>query len=130
MSTTEKPIQKVIDYYPNLPWSYTIEQATDESNRTIYIVRVNELPDVVTDALSIEEAMESVKKALTLALEISLKSGEEIPKPMAKASEECCYGRHIPNEETLQAMREAEQGIGLIQCTDAEDLFKKLKLRG
>jgi predicted RNase H-like HicB family nuclease len=77
---------KNIDYYLNLPWSYTIEQAVDENNKKIYIIRVNELPEVTTDAFSIEEAMESVKEALTLALEMSLESGEKIPEPETTTS--------------------------------------------
>ena len=32
----------------------------------------------------------------------------------------------IPNEETLQAIAEAEKGIDLVSCADADDLFKKL----
>ena len=32
----------------------------------------------------------------------------------------------VPNKETLKAIDEAEKGIDLIPCDDAEDLFKKL----
>jgi len=33
---------------------------------------------------------------------------------------------NLPNEETRQAIYEAEQGINLVVCEDADDLFKKL----
>jgi DNA-damage-inducible protein J len=32
----------------------------------------------------------------------------------------------IPNKTTLKAMRDAEEGKNLIECKDAEDMFKKL----
>ena len=34
----------------------------------------------------------------------------------------------ILNEETLKAIDEAEKGIGLIECNDANDLFRKLEI--
>ena len=32
----------------------------------------------------------------------------------------------IPNEETLKTFRDSEAGKGLIECKDADDMFKKL----
>ena len=32
----------------------------------------------------------------------------------------------IPNKTTLKAMRDAEEGINLTECKDADDMFKKL----
>ena len=32
----------------------------------------------------------------------------------------------IPNEETLKTFRDSEVGKGLIECKDADDMFKKL----
>jgi len=34
----------------------------------------------------------------------------------------------ILNEETLKVIDEAEKGIGLIDCEDADDLFRKLEI--
>lgn len=34
----------------------------------------------------------------------------------------------IPNKTTLKAMRDAEEGRDVIQCEDAEDMFKKLEI--
>jgi len=31
-----------------------------------------------------------------------------------------------PNEETLQAFKDSEQGFNSVECKDAEDLFKRL----
>lgn len=32
----------------------------------------------------------------------------------------------IPNKETLKTFRDSEAGKGLIECKDADDMFKKL----
>jgi hypothetical protein len=34
----------------------------------------------------------------------------------------------ILNEETLTAIDEAKKGIGLIECEEADDLFRKLEI--
>jgi hypothetical protein len=34
----------------------------------------------------------------------------------------------VPNRTTRSVLREAEGGKGLVRCTDAEDLFAKLKI--
>lgn len=31
-----------------------------------------------------------------------------------------------PNAETLQAFKDSEQGVNLVECKDADDLFNKL----
>jgi DNA-damage-inducible protein J len=32
----------------------------------------------------------------------------------------------IPNEETLKTFRDSEAGKGLVECKDADDMFRKL----
>ena len=32
----------------------------------------------------------------------------------------------IPNKTTMEAMKEAEEGRGLVECEDAEDMFRNL----
>jgi hypothetical protein len=45
-----KADKKNADYYLKLPWTYTIETAKDEEGNNYYIVYVNELPRICTDA--------------------------------------------------------------------------------
>jgi len=73
---TKKEIQKYVD----LPWSYTVEQEDG-----YFIVYVNELPGVCTDAKTINEAMEEIKDAIYAAVELYLDQGKEIPVPINKA---------------------------------------------
>ena len=34
----------------------------------------------------------------------------------------------IPNAKTRRALKETDQGIGLVKCKDINDLFKKLRI--
>jgi predicted RNase H-like HicB family nuclease len=79
MATQNKA--KDINYYLNLPWTYTVE-TTRETGELLYIVHVNELPGIATDAPSLEEAMDLIKEAMKGAFKLYLKHGEEIPEPV------------------------------------------------
>jgi predicted RNase H-like HicB family nuclease len=75
--------KKQIEYYLNLPWSYTIEQETHKGEH-YFIIRVNELPGICTDAETIEEGMELIKEAIEGAVRLYLKNGEEVPEPIKR----------------------------------------------
>lgn len=64
-----------IEQYLNLPWTYTVETAV-ERDRPIYIIRVNELPGVATDAPTLDEAMKLLKEAMHGLFEMYLEDGE------------------------------------------------------
>jgi antitoxin HicB len=75
--------KKKLQYYLNLPWTYTIEQDTHKGKR-FYIINVNELPGICTDAPTIEEGMELIKESIAGAIELYLKNGEVVPEPIKK----------------------------------------------
>lgn len=76
-----KKSKKNIQYYLQLPWTYTIETAQHKGRR-YYIVHVNELPGICSDAATIEKAMESVKEAMIAAFQLYIEQGEAIPEPI------------------------------------------------
>ncbi len=76
-------IKKDLQYYMKLNWSYTIEQDMHEKKK-IYIIRVNELPGVCTDAFSIEEGMIEIQDAIAGTIELYLEQGDPIPEPIKK----------------------------------------------
>jgi len=78
---TKKKNKKNIEHYLNLPWSYTVE-TTKENGQILYIVCVNELPGVYTDAPTIDAAMELIKEAMAATFELYLENNEEIPEPI------------------------------------------------
>ena len=77
---TKKKIKKTIDYYLNLPWTYTIE-TTHENGKLLYIVYVNELPGICTDAPTLDEAMNLIKEAIAAAIQLYIENNEEVPEP-------------------------------------------------
>jgi predicted RNase H-like HicB family nuclease len=72
---TKKEIQKYLD----LPWTYTIEP-----EKGYFILYVNELPGICTDAETIEEGMVQIKDAIYAAVKLYLDNGEEVPVPLDK----------------------------------------------
>jgi antitoxin HicB len=75
--------KKQLEYYLNLPWSYTIEQEISEGKH-YFIIRVNELPGICTDAENVAEGMELIKEAIEGAVLLYLKNGEQVPEPIKK----------------------------------------------
>ena len=73
---------KGLDYYLNLPWTYTIEQTLDEHDKKIYIIRVNELPGAATDAPTVEKAMKLIQEVMLISFQMYMESGDEIPEPI------------------------------------------------
>ena len=75
--------KKDVKYYMSLNWSYTIEQETHKGKH-YYIIRVNELPGVCTDAETVEEGMKEIKEAIEGAIRLYIKNKEPIPEPIKK----------------------------------------------
>jgi predicted RNase H-like HicB family nuclease len=75
--------EKDKNYYVNLDWSFSIDQETDDGVK-LYIISVNELPGVCTDAATIEEGMQDIREVLEATIELYLKQGDEIPEPIKK----------------------------------------------
>ena len=78
---TKKQYKKINEYL-DLPWTYTVEQSRDENNKKIYVVRVNELPGICTDASSVDEAMELIKEPIAVAIEFYMENNQEVPEPI------------------------------------------------
>ncbi len=81
MAIRKKSKTKDLNYYMRLKWTYTIEPDSHEG-RDFYIIRVNELPGVCTDAESIEEGMKEIREPMKAAIKLYLANGEEIPVPI------------------------------------------------
>jgi len=75
--------KKYLDYYLNLPWTYTLEKEIFEG-KSYYIIQVNELPGICTHAEDLNEGMEGIKEAIECAVEIYQKKGEPVPEPIDK----------------------------------------------
>lgn len=116
---TKKEIKKDLQYYLNLPWTFTLEQSQDAKNQKIYIIHVNELPGVCTDAPTIQEAAELITDAMKGTFKLYMKHGDSIPEPIreedfkGKISYRTSSKRHY-----LIAKEAAKKHISLSQAID------------
>lgn len=76
--------QKKLEYYLNLPWTYTIEKEIHKG-KSYYIIRVNELPGICTHHENLNKGMEEIKDAISCAVEIYQEKGEPVPEPVDRS---------------------------------------------
>jgi antitoxin HicB len=81
MAMRKTKIKKDLQYYLNLPWTYTIE-TTYETGEKLYVIHVNELHYLGTDAPTLEQAMASMQEIMTAVFEAAIKEGQELPEPI------------------------------------------------
>lgn len=82
MLKTNKTNYETIEHYLQLPWTYTMQEIC-QGESVYFVICVNELPGVCTDALTRDEAREQIKEAMIAAFRMYMKQGEEIPAPAA-----------------------------------------------
>jgi len=75
--------KKDLKYYLGLNWTYTIE-TSKHKGRKFFIIRVNELPGVCTDATNIERGMKEIQEVIAATIELYMEQGDPIPEPMNK----------------------------------------------
>lgn len=71
-------MNKDLNYYLNLPWTYCFEWSTEDN---CYIASITELKGCITDGQSINEAAEMIQDALKSYISAMLESETEIPEP-------------------------------------------------
>ncbi len=103
---------KDLNYYLNLPWTYTIETESYEGS-SYYVIRVNELPGICTDSESLDEGMQEIKDLISCAVEIYKEKGEPVPEPIdrehykGKILYRTDSGRHYIIARTAQMMHKS-----------------------
>jgi predicted RNase H-like HicB family nuclease len=116
---TKKEIKKDLQYYLNLPWTFTIEQRHDEDAKKMYIIYVNELPGVCTDASTIQEAAELITDAMTGAFKLYMKHGDPIPEPIREEDFKGKISYRTSSKRHYLIAKEAERKhVSLSQAID------------
>ncbi len=119
MAIKKSNVKESLTSYLDLPWTYTITQEKDDETGKIYIVRVNELPGVVTDAPTIAEAMECIKEAMMLAFRMYKDAGEEIQVPITEKDFAGNIAYRTTSERHYLIAREArKRNMSLSQVID------------
>ena len=107
-----------IEYYLDLPWTYTVRTAVEEGEK-LYIVCVNELLGVCTDGATLDEAMENIRDAMTGALELYIKHGDEIPVPVDEEAYKGNIAYRTTSRRHYLIAKEAERrGVSLSKTID------------
>lgn len=73
---------KTLKDYLALPWSYTIEQRSDDG--VYFYARVNEL-NCFTDGETMTEAIKNLEEALKAHIEAAIEAGVSLPEPVNPA---------------------------------------------
>ena len=105
-----KKINKDLDYYLNLPWTYTIEEDLDRAGKKIYVISINEFPGVKTDARTREKAFDEIAEALAGTVELYLEMGDKIPEPK-KLSEKKYKGNITYRTSSERHMMLAQEAL-------------------
>lgn len=99
---------KSLKYYLDLPWTYSIETA-EEKGKKFFIVRVNELPGICTDAPTIPEAFEGIKEAMEAAFKLYMKHEDPIPEPVDQSKFKGKITYQTTSQRHYQIAREAQK---------------------
>ena len=108
-------IQKKIDYYMNLDYTYIIKPINDESG-FYYYARVLELDGCQSDGDTFEEAYNNLRDAMLGWLETKIKMKKEIPLPKSSDSYSGKFVIRLPKTLHQKLVIEAEnEGVSLNQ---------------
>jgi len=103
-------MDKTINYYLGLP--YTIELKPDPEAG--WFVRVKELPGCMSQGDTAEEALEMIRDAMKLWLEVSLEQGMLIPEPAPEEEYSGKFVLRVPKFLHHELVDQAEQeGVSL-----------------
>ena len=108
MATRKRTKTKDLNYYMRLKWTYTIEQDSHDG-KDFFIIRVNELLGVCTDAETVEEGMRAIREPMKAAIKLYLKNGEEVPEPIREENYPGKIAYRTTSRRHCQRTREAHR---------------------
>jgi len=79
-------MKKDIEYYQKLPYTVVVKQCPNNTGNTCYIARILELPHVIGDGETAQEALDCLNIHMKMAVQSYLKDGIQIPEPQTAYS--------------------------------------------
>ena len=79
-------MEKNLDYYMKLPYTVLIKQTRNQDGSLSYIARILELPHVLGDGETSQEALDCLNTHMAMAIQAYLKDGLPVPEPQSKYS--------------------------------------------
>ena len=77
---------KNLEYYMKLPYTILVNRDKDNEGDTCFIARVLELPHILGDGKTAQEAMECLNTHMKMAFKAYLRDGIAIPEPQIEYS--------------------------------------------
>lgn len=115
MKKTVKVNEKEVKKYLDMPYSYIINQITDESGK-YFVARVLELDGLIGTGDTYEEAYADVKEAMESYIETKIANKIEIPLPMDASDYSGKFIVRLPKTlHKLLSKRAKEEGVSLNQ---------------
>lgn len=115
MKKTVKVNEKEVKKYLDMPYSYIINQITDESGK-YFVARVLELDGLIGTGDTYEEAYNDVKEAMESYIETKIANKIEIPLPMDASDYSGKFIVRLPKTlHKLLSKRAKEEGVSLNQ---------------
>jgi predicted RNase H-like HicB family nuclease len=108
--------KKTFEEYLGLPYSIVVTHDRDDEGAEGYVAEVRELPGVVSQGETPEEAVRSVYDAMAGWISVALEDGVEIPVPRDSASFSGRFLVRLPRGLHAELARQAEdEGVSLNQ---------------
>jgi predicted HicB family RNase H-like nuclease len=79
-------MKKDIEYFMNLPYNFVVKKDEGNKGEVCYIARVLEIPYILGDGATAQEALETLSIHLRMAIGSYLEDGLPIPEPQTKYS--------------------------------------------
>lgn len=79
-------MENKLEYYMKLPYSIVIKRDKDNEGNECYLARVLEIPHVIGDGKTAQEALECLNTHMIMAIEAYLRDGIPVPEPQTEYS--------------------------------------------
>jgi antitoxin HicB len=79
-------MEKNLDYYMDLPYTITLQPEEDNDGSLIYIAELLEIPYIIGDGKTQNEALKTLRIHMRMAIKSYLKDGIPIPEPQTAFS--------------------------------------------
>jgi len=79
-------MEKNLEYYMKLPYTIVVKRDEDNEGQTVYIARVLEIPHLLGDGKTQQEAIECLNTHMSMAIKAHLRDGIPVPEPQTQYS--------------------------------------------
>lgn len=103
-----------VDEYLNKPYTIRVVHDRDDEGHEGFVASVEELPGVLTQGDSIEEAVAQIRNAMVGWISVALEDGLEIPEPRDPNAYSGRFLLRVPKSLHAELARQAElEGVSL-----------------